>query len=297
MNDLVSVIIPSYKGEDKICRAVDSVLAQTYENIEIFVVDDNGKGTEHQIKTSEVMQKYKCNKNVNYLVHEVNKNGAAARNTAIRVAKGDFLCFLDDDDVFLPEKVKLQVNLFNTLSDDYGIVFGAVKEYISESNIKIHNSQFKEEEFLYRFLIDDVNACSSTVMIRASVMNVVEEWDESFHRHQDWEFFARVADSFKAAYISECCVEKYKYDNNLPKDGKIVEEYRQKYLDKIKYIIEKLPQKQQQAIYNHHYTDVGKVYIKNHNLKDAIRMAKKTSSFCITIYNYLIDGLRYIISR
>ena len=71
MSDLVSVIIPSYKGEDKICRAVDSVLAQTYENIEVFVVDDNGKGTEHQLKTAEVMQKYENNKKVIFTyIHE-----------------------------------------------------------------------------------------------------------------------------------------------------------------------------------------------------------------------------------
>lgn len=297
MSDLVSVIIPTYKGEDKICRAVDSALAQTYENIEVFVVDDNGKGTEHQLNTAKVMQKYEENKKVSYLVHEINKNGAAARNTAIRAAKGKYLCFLDDDDAFLPEKIKLQVDLFNTLSDDYGMVFGSVKEYMSENNIKIHNSEFKEEEFLYRFLIDDINACSSTVMIRASVMDVVKEWDESFRRHQDWEFFARVADNFKAAYITECCVKKYKYDANLPKDGKTVEEYRQKYLNKIKYIIDKLPQKQQNAIYDHHYTDVGKAYIKNHNLKDALRMAKKTSNIYVALYNYFVDGLRYITSR
>lgn len=297
MNDLVSVIIPSYRGESKICRAVDSVLAQTYENIEIIVVDDNGKGTEHQLKTAKVMGKYDNNEKVHYMVHETNKNGAAARNTAIRKARGEYICFLDDDDAFLPDKVQLQVSLFSKLSDDYGMVFGSIKEYISESNIKIHNSEFKEEEFLYRFLKDDLNACSSTVMIRTKVLEVVKEWDESFSRHQDWEFFARVADEFKVAYVSECCVEKYKYDTNLPKDGRVVEEYRLKYLDKVKYIIEKMPKKQQRAIYDHHYTDVGKSYLKNHNIKDAIRMAKKTSNIFVAFFHYFIDGIKYVLSK
>ena len=109
MQQLVSIIIPTYNGADKICAAVDSVLNQTYENIEVIVVDDNGEGTENQRLTAKAMEKYRDNPKVQYLVHKVNKNGSAARNTGIRASKGEFLGFLDDDDLFLPEKTQKEV--------------------------------------------------------------------------------------------------------------------------------------------------------------------------------------------
>ena len=80
------------------------MLNQTYDNIEVIVVDDNGQGTEHQLLTEKAMEKYADNPKVQYIPHKVNKNGSCARNTGIRASKGEFLGFLDDDDVFLPEK-------------------------------------------------------------------------------------------------------------------------------------------------------------------------------------------------
>lgn len=70
MQQLVSVIIPTYKGADKINSAVDSVLNQTYKNIEVIVVDDNGENEPEQLLTAEKMKKYETFENVKYLVHK-----------------------------------------------------------------------------------------------------------------------------------------------------------------------------------------------------------------------------------
>ena len=130
---LVSVIIPTYRGADKICRAVDSVLSQTYTDIEVIVVDDNGKGSDAQKLTEQAMLRYKDDSRVKYIAHPVNKNGSAARNTGIAASKGSLIAFLDDDDVFLPQKTAVQVELFNGLSDEYGLVYGSFVERISDS--------------------------------------------------------------------------------------------------------------------------------------------------------------------
>ena len=109
MKPLVSVIIPTYKSCDTLCRAIQSVLNQTYDNIEVIVVDDNNPNTPERAATEELMLRYKTESEVHYIKHEFNKNGSAARNTGFRHSSGEYLCFLDDDDYFLKDKLQLQV--------------------------------------------------------------------------------------------------------------------------------------------------------------------------------------------
>ena len=90
MNCLVTTVITTYKGLDTIKRAVESVLSQTYRNIETIVVDDNGLGSEAQIATENIIKQYP---EVIYIPHKINKNGSAARNTGLKRAKGKYLLF------------------------------------------------------------------------------------------------------------------------------------------------------------------------------------------------------------
>ncbi len=92
MDRLVSVIIPTFGDPVRLTNAIDSVLAQDYKTVEIIVVDDNGEGTEYQIKTQKIIDE--C-KNVKYICHRFNKNGSAARNTGISVAEGYYIALLD----------------------------------------------------------------------------------------------------------------------------------------------------------------------------------------------------------
>lgn len=106
----VSVIIPTYKRAKFLIRAVNSVLFQTYENVEVVVVDDNGNGTKNQKAVETLLQKRFGNlEKLVYLKSESNVGGAAARNFGAGKSTGDYLCFLDDDDVFLPNKIKDQL--------------------------------------------------------------------------------------------------------------------------------------------------------------------------------------------
>ena len=107
-NHLVSVIIPTYKRSDMLPRAIASVLGQTYQNIQVVVVDDNNPDTEWRETTSKKMEAYADDSRVKYVCHEQNMNGSVARNTGIHESDGDIVCFLDDDDWFLPTKIEKQ---------------------------------------------------------------------------------------------------------------------------------------------------------------------------------------------
>ena len=80
---MVSVIIPTYKRADYLTRAIDSVLNQTYNNIEIIVVDDNNSNSTDRKNTESIMQKYNENSKIKYIKHSKNMNGSAARNTGV----------------------------------------------------------------------------------------------------------------------------------------------------------------------------------------------------------------------
>lgn len=107
---LVSVIIPTYKRCDMLPRAINTVLTQTYKNVQVIVVDDNDPETEWRHATSLIMQAYQNDSRVRYICHHKNLNGSVARNTGIRESSGDIITFLDDDDLYKPEKIEKQVN-------------------------------------------------------------------------------------------------------------------------------------------------------------------------------------------
>ena len=109
-NLLVSVIIPSYKNADVIDRAIQSVLNQSYKNIEVIVIDDNNPASKERFETERKMSNYSSNQRVVYLKHDKNMNGAAARNTGIKCSHGDYIAFLDADDWFLPQKIEKQLD-------------------------------------------------------------------------------------------------------------------------------------------------------------------------------------------
>ena len=101
----VSIVIPTYNRANFIQRAIASVCSQSYQNFEVIVVDDNS-----QDNTAEVVREIaKRDRRINYCRHSSNLGGSAARNTGIKKATGKYIAFLDSDDVWLPQKLELQL--------------------------------------------------------------------------------------------------------------------------------------------------------------------------------------------
>ena len=113
---MVSVIITTFGGDSKLRRAIASVLNQTYTDVEVIVVDDNDPKSEARAKTESIMQQYECDARVVYLKHRHNMNGAAARNTGIKEARGSYIAFLDDDDYFFQNRLEKLVTVLDSVS-------------------------------------------------------------------------------------------------------------------------------------------------------------------------------------
>jgi len=201
---LVSIVIPTYKRPTYLERAIDSAFNQSYKNIEIIVVDDNDANSEFRSETEKLMDCYLNVANIFYIKHEFNKNGAAARNTGLKKASGDYITFLDDDDEMLPERIESQISLMERLDETWGACYTKYKKL--EGNNQIHISSENRQGNLYvQALMRSIYIGSgSNLLIRKNVVEEVSGYDESFSRNQDLEFLARILEKYKLAFIDEC---------------------------------------------------------------------------------------------
>ena len=236
----VSVIIPTYKRSDFLIRAIESVINQTYRNVEIIVVDDNGIGTEFQIENEKKLKNYIRGNKIVYLKHEKNKNGAVARNTGIKFATGEYITFLDDDDFFLKERIEILVKKIN---EDPG--FDCV--YSSMVKIKknhIYNYRIaKKEGNLLKDILSQYSffGTGSNMFFTKKSIEKIGLFDEKFFRFQDLEYMARFFEKeFKICAINKVLVVKCEEDNlNVPNFVKM-KKAKEMFAEKFKESIQKL---------------------------------------------------------
>lgn len=270
-NPLVSVVIPTYNRPDTLIRAIDSVLAQIYNNVEVIVVDDNNPGSEGRNMTEKLMARYDGNLRVKYIKHPYNKNGSAARNTGAASSSAKYIAFLDDDDEFLPEKISSQVNRLENLSDEWAICYS--KRYEITNGIKVEPSENREGNLFLEALKRKVNArMGSNLLIRKKVFDAVGGFDESFKRYQDHEIFIKILHDYKVAYCDTPGLIAYNYPHGCydydALNNKFIESFR-KYIDE-------LPLKEQREVYiTLNLQKLQNKLIGNHDIKGCLRMLYK----------------------
>lgn len=207
----VSVIIPTYKRSEVISRAVDSVLNQSIDSFEVIVVDDNGIDTEDGIKTAKIMEKYADNESVIYLQHEKNKNGSAARNTGIRIAKGKYIAFLDDDDAYFPKRLELMYEKMESLNSEWGACYTSYVKHQMDGTNQYSNETVQGDIFKQTLMRSFYLGSGSNMFFRKSVIDEIGFFDETFRRNQDLEYLVRVTKQYKMAYVNEVLMECF-YD-------------------------------------------------------------------------------------
>lgn len=195
MEELVSIIIPTYKRSDYLLQTIDSVLAQTYSPIEIIVVDDNGLGTKYQIETQEKLLNLIDDGKIIYIPHEKNKNGSAARNTGFRASKGKYINFLDDDDELMPQKIEMQVKRLINTDDIVGATYcnKITVRLQSLTNRKVKENKYYSQEgsLLLDYILAKCTFGTSQILFKRKVIENLHGFDESYLRHQDLELMTR----------------------------------------------------------------------------------------------------------
>jgi glycosyltransferase involved in cell wall biosynthesis len=282
---LVSIVIPTYGGGDHLENTVDSIISQNYYNIEIIIVDDNGKGSKNQKKTQVIVEKYKLNKNIKYIVHEQNVNGSAARNTGAKASEGEYLGFIDDDDRYLPGKIHYQVNQLENLSEEWGASYSSkITKYNGEIIGKTISNQ--SGNLLYKHLMHKVQIGTGSMLVRRSVWEVLGGYDESFFRHQDWEFVGRLADKYKIVAAPEVYFERNFTFRNGPKNLEYTENLMKHFINNLNYIATSLTPLQRKMIVTNNYMGISLKYLRNRNIRKFCQIYLK--------YGHGLLGVKFI---
>lgn len=200
-----SIIIPTHRRLDNLRLAILSCVEQTYHDLEVIVVSDNDDlSCVQQVKQLE--KGFKSYSNIKFVYHSENRNGSAARNTGALSSSGEYLFFLDDDDIYLPERVKSSVDLLSSLPSYYG---GTYCGYLGWNSPSLDKSRFPEEDLFKRIITLDHKSHyvhTNTVTLRRSAFFSLNGFNEAYRRHQDIEFFLRFLTLYKLKPIKQAFV-------------------------------------------------------------------------------------------
>ncbi len=273
-DDLCSIIIPTYKGSDSILPAVRSALGQVKVEKEVLVIDDNGLGTEEQKKTESILRELIAENAIQYICHDVNRNGSAARNTGLRNSKGNFIAFLDDDDYILPEKTYLQMEALNQDPDCVMCVCGGC--YVNLRGIGYRKVLSPAPDFLYQYLLDKLYFNTSAILFRKNALIEVGGFDESFRRHQDWELVTRVLALYQACVLPEIEMVRYLEERNNPASYEQRINNLEHFFDKCEpFMLKKLSKEQVERVKTFRRREICQSMLRGLKVREAFAYGKR----------------------
>jgi glycosyltransferase involved in cell wall biosynthesis len=200
MAPTVSVIIPTYNRPQELMAAIGSVLNQTYQDFEIIIVDQSEGDRAQQIISDlgeERIRYVECRREGNF------RGVSKARNQGIKMAHGRFLAFLDDDDLWLPNKLEKQVMLMENSSPNVGLIYCGCKRIsvIDNELIKVdvpkHRGDVAQDIMRSGFIL------TITTLIRKECFENVGMFDETMEIAEDWDMWVKIGKAYHFDYIPD----------------------------------------------------------------------------------------------
>lgn len=210
INPKVSVVIPTYNRGKYLGDAVRSVLAQSFIDFEVIVIDDGSTDD-----TDAVIKEIHDNR----LIYErqANRGRSNARNHALRIARGAYITFLDSDDLYLPDKLQLQVSYLDN-HPSVGMIYTSAL-CINDLGVALsHSYEATVSGHIYNEIafFTPVTITLPTVMVRREVFDRVGGFDEQMHRFEDTDMWRRIAKYYWIEAIPEyTCALRTHGDNSL----------------------------------------------------------------------------------
>lgn len=224
MKELISVIMPTYNRGYIISIAIESILKQTYKNLELIIIDDCSTDN-----TEEIISRYNDNR-LKYIRLNEKRGSNYARNVGIEESKGDYITFQDSDDYSFPERIEIE---YNTLkAENVDLVFssfykvqanGNEKEVVDDKDNKIKKKLFpkkkvKTEDVLNVLLYK--NIITTQVLFGKKELFMQERFDNDITRFQDWDLMIRIAQKYKVFHIEKPLLYLFMQKDSITKSNK-----------------------------------------------------------------------------
>ena len=200
---LVSIIVPTYSRPQMLLLALQSIVNQTYSNWEVIVVNDGGDDVENVLSTVFAGER------IVYVRLPKNHERSYARNVGIKLAKGKYIAYLDDDDQFLPDHLETLVTCLETFNYEIAYtdayrVFHEKKngQYVETNRDVPYSYEFSREVLLQENFIPIL-----CVMHLRSCLDRTGLFDESLHTHEDWDLWIRMSDGTPFHHIKKVTAE------------------------------------------------------------------------------------------
>jgi glycosyltransferase involved in cell wall biosynthesis len=212
----VSVILPCYNGARWIDNAIKSILAQTFKNFELIIIDDGSTDN-----SKEIIAPFLCDKRVRYS-YQSNRGFSGALNSGIKASSGDLIGFIGQDDLWVPNKLELQQK-FLSEHQDIDLVFSPYYsmdsrgQILREINASVPTCLTKEELITKLFLGNFIGF--ETVLVKRKCFDEVGFFDERMTAFSDHDMWLRIAEKFNIGYLNEHLVKKREHKLQLSKDG------------------------------------------------------------------------------
>jgi len=204
INPTISVILPTYNRAKLINRSINSVLNQTYTEFELIIIDDGSVDF-----TEAIINKIEDSR-ILYLRHEKNCGAAAARNTGLKIARGEFVAFQDSDDMWMPEKLEKQIRAILEAPSEVGVVYTDMLRIDTNGQ----NYYWHSPEITSGSLINTNTLCYQvgnlgivSMLIRKACLEEIGYFDERLPRFIDMDLCMRLSKKFKFKHIREPLVK------------------------------------------------------------------------------------------
>ena len=293
MQPLVSIIIPAYNAADYIADTIESALRQSYGNIEIIVVDDGSTDS-----TFNIAQRYE-NSGIT-VVKQINSGASAARNYGIALAKGQYIQFLDADDLLHEEKVEHQVETIEKYSD-LQLVGGKWRRFDRSVEILYKAMPYTEEETRcfdkVEWLINRPYMVPHTWLVSKKLIALAGLWNEKLSFNDDGEFFYRIIAASNGIIINHRAVAYYRSGNASSLSNRRDREAMISWIESIrsyKKIVASIAGDKGNESVNKYFFELS--YNCVNKFPDLLEECRAEMYYPDTVYN-LSDGMVYHLSR
>jgi len=221
----ISVIIPVYNAEDTIVETINSVLNQTFEDFELIIINDGSTD-----RTLDVIKIFKDNR---ISVHTFPNSGpSAARNRGIEIAKGEYISFIDADDLWLENKLENQIDVLKK-NPEYEVVYSWTV-YIDENGNYLHPLRpVKFEGDVYeKMLLNNFIGSGSNILLSKSSLESLGHFDIDLNYGEEWDLYIRLSKTYKFILVKDFHVFYRRKLNSLSSNVSVLEDSSVKILNK-----------------------------------------------------------------